>query len=298
MKKISRFLSALVIVGMQSPVGGGRAFAASIAAASASAGSSGGGGITIKKAGAVKEQPQEKMDAFTGTNLAGMAIGLVAAVQSMKKEERGMNESCKPSTEQVNFVNKMMKEYAKIGQNPADKTKEAVGAPASGNCGTYENYVLSGMGGEICYDVFKDPTDDENRIWAQYPKAAQAVRACPKNKPGCAEPDKKYYSNAYEIYAQMGWTEADLLPDELSQHAAVMRKVEDCSAESLNRKQKEMAGNVITGAIGTLGKKQNTAATMQTAMGVVAGMDAPTGLGGGLLQMAPGIITALPGMQQ
>jgi hypothetical protein len=238
--------------------------------------------LQIKKAGAVVEQQQEKMDAAVGTNLVGMAIGLWSGIQALKKEEQALNAACAPTGAEESYVNKMVKEFAKIGTTTAESMAALVDAPESyeGSC-RYESYIMTGGNGNRCFDTFNDPVSDGGRIWGKYPKASSVRNICPPTKKGtCGNNDKKTYSNAYEIYARMGWEEEDLLPDEVSMHAKIMQKAQECDPSVLKKKSKEAVGNMITGTLGTIGQKQNTAGTMEQVSGLMQNMNA----GGGTFQ--------------
>lgn len=244
--------------------------------------------FTIKKASSVQEKQQDKMDAVTGTNLAGMAIGLFAGIQALKNEEKAMSQSCAPSIADRDYVNKMMREYAKTGQKTSKEMLAALGAQASDGWCSYKEYVRTGQG-EKCFDLMVG-SDDDGRIWYGYPSATEGFQECPPDKPNCK--DKKYYSNVYEIYAVMNWTDADLLPDELSTHSKLMAKAEECAPEVIARKNRERAGNLITGTLGSIGQKQNTAGTMEAVGGLMQGMgtNGLGGLGTVGLQMLPGLL--------
>ena len=272
----SLFIDAAHAAGQSIAAGGGGGIGNS------GGGSAATGGIKINKGPAVQEQQQEKMDAATGTNLIGTAMGLWSGYQALKQQDMALTEKCAPTTAEAAHVNKMVEEYAKTGQMSADKMFETLKV---GKCGTGEKFITRvGVEGlNACYAV----RDDKDKIWSGYPKA-ESDSKCPDAKPGCGK-DVKYYSNIYEIYNLMGWTDKDMLPDELSAHSKLMAKAEECDPRVMQRKRQEMTGGFITGTIGSIGQKQNTGGTM----GVVSTLTQTMSQGGGGANSAIGGIGAL-----
>jgi hypothetical protein len=250
---------------------------------------------TIKKAAAVAEQKQTGADAAAGTDLVGTAIGLFAGFQNLKKQEEALSNACAPSDQEIAFVNQMIQQYAMIGERSGSEMFSSL-PPKEFTLGcAYEDTVAEGEGVTLCYDAYTDGKDDATKrpIWYLYPKASKAFK-CPPDKPNCDTKDKRYYSNIYDIYGAMGWSDADLTPDELSAHSKLMAKIEECSPEVLKRKKQEMTGSLITGTLGSIGKKQNTAGIMQQVQGMSQN-SAGGGAMGGILQVGGGLLPGLVG---
>ncbi|MDR1071582.1 MAG: hypothetical protein LBL21_03000 [Rickettsiales bacterium] len=249
------------------------------------------GGYQIKKAAAVEVQEQGAMEAATGQNLVGTALSLVSGVMALKKSEQELSESCAPKSGDVEHVNKMVREYAKIGAQTADKMLESLEAkdkqPGDGGKDCFRDTVgVDGL--NLCYPVY----GDKDVIWKGYPVAV-SLKKCPPKKPNCASKDEKYYSNAYEIYDQMNWSAADLLKDETSAHAQLEKKIEECSPAVLKRKKQELTGNLITSTLGGIGQKQGTGNTMGQVSGMMGAMG---GGGGGAMGAIGGIGSLATGM--
>jgi len=285
MKKTYAFLivGTLFIVHCSLFIDDARAAGATIAIPSASGAATTGaaGGIKINKGPAVQEQQQEKMDAVGGTNLAATAMGLFAGYQALKQQDLALTEKCAPTDSEAAYVNKMVEEYAKTGQMSGDKMFDALKVE---KCGSKDDFIARvGVEGlKACYPK----RADAGKIWNEYPEAISRSK-CPDSSPGCK--DKKYYSNIYEIYNLMGWTDKDMLPDELSAHSKLMAKAEECDPRVMQRKRQEMTGGFITGTIGSIGQKQNTGGTM----GVVSTLTQTMSQGGGGANSAIGGIGAL-----
>ena len=247
-----------------------------------------GAAVTINKAPSVKSQPkQDTATALTANSLIGTAIGLVGSVQSMKQQQLALAAGCAPSSSDVTFVNEMVKEYAKTGKEKASEMINRL--LPNGNSPHCKFIDTAGVkGGKVCYSTY-DATSDDSEIWSGYPKA-ESDRKCPPEKQDCADKDKKYYSNVYEIYNAMGWSDEDLLPNEVSNHSRIMAKMEECSPEILKRKNQELQGQLITGALGGIGQKQNTAGTMVGVSSLVQGMG---GGGGGVVSGLSGLGTQM-----
>jgi hypothetical protein len=245
----------------------------------------------IKKASAVEVQEQGKMEAVTGQNLVGTALGLVSGVMSLKKQEQALSEQCAPSGSDVEHVNKMVKEYAKTGKQTAEQMRESLQVKTFDKDSAGKDCFKSSVGVEginLCYQVFSD----KDNIWNEYP-VADSIKKCPPDKPDCASKDEKYYSNVYEIYGVMNWSEDDLLKDELSTHAKLMKKAEECSPAEIKRKKQELTGSLITSTLGGIGQKQGTGNVMGQVSGMMGSMNSG---GGGAMGAVSGIGSLATGM--
>lgn len=244
-----------------------------------------GSGIQIKKASAVVEQKQENpIAAGTGTNLIGTAINLFQGIQTLQNQELALSKDCAPTNADVEYVNKMVKEYAKIANETADDMRRALtNADYNESCRYKDTVGVPNV--NVCYDAFDGSNEVSNaggvytpiEIWGLYPKASESVHKCPQTNPSCTPSQEIYYSNIYEIYSRMGWTDADLLPDELSTHAKLMEKRDRCDPTELKRKKQELTGALITSTLSGVGTQQNTG----NAIGQVTGLLGNISAGGG-----------------
>jgi hypothetical protein len=258
----------------------------------ASGGGASGGGIKIRKASAGEEKKQDTMEAATGTNLVGTAIGLFQGFKALSENTKALSDACIISGDELTYINKMVREYAKTGKQTADEMMVAL-SPTKTACGGGNSFISTATLGNESSVCYKGVADEG--IAKGYP-VAEAGRECPPDKPGCNKTkDGKNYSNGYKIYEAMGWSDADLLGDELSLHAKLKEKIPRCDEDALKRQQKELTGQFITSTIGGIGQKQNTGQVMDQVGGLMQGMGAGGSPLTGIGQMGMGI---LPGLMQ
>ncbi|MDR1027078.1 MAG: hypothetical protein LBL46_01540 [Rickettsiales bacterium] len=281
MKRFRGFLIALCTLQIELCNAASITPASQIAGGGAAGANAGGGGIAIKKADAVVEQKQDAMGSLNASSLIGTAVNLFAGFQALKQSTTALDANCAPTQAELDFVNKMVKEYAKTGK----ESQAVMFASINKDVGYQEHCDFATNVGVDGLPQCAGHLDDKDKIWNLYPKA-EMKKKCPPANPQCVAKEEKYYSNIYDIYGEMAWSESDMLPDELSAHSKLMAKAEQCSPAAIKKKKAELTGNLITGTMGSIGKQQNSG----DVMGAVSGlMQSSSASGGGIMGGVSGL---------
>ncbi|MBR5566550.1 MAG: hypothetical protein IKW09_00395 [Alphaproteobacteria bacterium] len=239
------------------------------------------GAITIKKAAPVSTKQTSVAD--TGASLVPTVLGLVSNIQQLTQKQKALTAECSPTTQEIDFVNATVKEWAKTGASTANEVQTALGMKrCSSPSGGYQASVRVSAGTDademICYDYF----DDKDMVWFQFPKVVKTYYCTDGSLSGCSEKNRQEVSNIYDVFNLVDFVEADYTPAEATMAAKLISKIEQCSYSKLNAKKKAMWGEFLIDTIGSVGQKTNTAAIMQTVGGVAnsGGMGALQSLGG------------------
>ena len=233
----------------------------------------------VKKASSVKKQEQSGLDNITSNSLLPGVVNLVTNVAALKKQTEELKAECAPTTAEINWVNNMVKEYAKVGSTSADKMVAAVGGK-NGVCGndTYENSVLNSVSANLdpCVPTFSEQ-GDQNMIWAGYPKAASA-KYCPGDDVYmCADAKKKTMSNIYKIFGAIDFVPEDYTESEASTYVKFMEKMEKCAPEKISARNRQAYTEFLKTTITGVGQNQNTA-TVWDMVGTLSGGSGLSGI--------------------
>lgn len=223
------------------------------------------GAVTIKKAAPVATKQASVQDA--GASLLPTALNLVSGVMQLNQQQKALTAECIPSSQEITFVNSIVKEWAKTGAATAEEIESSKmnGVKRCEDGNTYESSVRIsadlGEDGLICYDYYKD---DENTVWYGFPKAASAYYCADGSLDSCGEKSRKYVSNIYDVFNLVDFSEADYTAQEAKMAGNLIAKIEKCSNAKLNARKKALWGEFLVGTVGGLGKKTDTANIMQT----------------------------------
>ena len=242
------------------------------------------GAVTIKKAAPVTTQQTSAVE--SGASLLPTVLNIVSGVKQLNQQQMDLNAECQPTSSELDFVNKTIREWAKTGTMTADEVENAMGGMR--RCENSVGYAASvrvaygiDQNELICYDWNSDP----NMVWYKFPVASKASYCTDGSISGCDAKNRKDVSNIYDVFRLVDFSQDDYTVAEAQMASKIIAKIEKCSYAKLSAKQNAMWGEFLVGTIGNLGKKTNTAAIMQTVSGV-----ANTG-GTGLLQSLGGIAT-------
>ncbi len=239
--------------------------------------------VTITKAAPVATQETTASSGTTG--LVSTVLGLVGTVQQLRAQQDALTEECIPSSQEINFVNNTIKEWAKTGSMSADDVRKRLGRePCRGGTG-YASDVRISAGTEqteFCYDSFSS-TADAGMIWENFPMVGVATY-CEDGSLNCT--DKKTASDIYEIFNLIDFTEADYTASELTMAARLTAKIETCSPARLSAKKRELWGSFLTETISNLGQPTSTGTIMQQVSNIA-------GSGDGALNTLSGFATQL-----
>lgn len=227
------------------------------------------GAVTINKASSVSTQ--ESSGASAATSLVPTVLGLVSGIQQITAQQRALTAECVPTTNEIDFVNNMVKEWAKTGTMSAEEVEKRLGRDrCSVADGGYRTAVLVAAGTEMndfCYDYFGSKAD-KGMIWENYPKVGIATY-CEDGTTMCS--DKKTVSDIYEIFNLISFSDADYTPNELTTASRLINKIEKCSDAKLNASKRQMWASFLTDTISTLGQPTNTGSIMQQVSSITGG---------------------------
>ncbi|MBO4672129.1 MAG: hypothetical protein J5608_00560 [Alphaproteobacteria bacterium] len=249
----------------------------SVGSVSGAAVSSGGGTTSggIKKAASVTAQEKSGLESITSGSLLPGVIGLVSGVSALTKQQKELEAECVPTGTEIEFVNDLVKEYAKIGEKTA---KEMFGTEGECLAGyTYKQSVADNkpVKADTCYaDAFHDTTDKP--IWNGYPKAEVAEYCADGSLDMCSGSKRKKVSNIYEIFDQITFSEEDLTEAEASKYQKFKEKIEKCAPTKVASRKKEAYVGFVQNAISSAGQKTNTGTVWEA----VGGMTQSGGLSG------------------
>ena len=238
------------------------------------------GAVTIKKAAPVVKQQASAQN--IGANLLPTVMGLVSGVQALNQQQKALTAECIPSSQEINFVNNTIKEWAKTGAATAAEAATSLGMEKCQTAsGGYEKSVrlsaLTEDAEQVCFDFFGD-TADQGTVWEGFPKAVSTYYCTDESEKSCAEKYRKQVSNIYDVFNLIDFTEADYTASEAKMAATLTAKIENCSHAKLSAKKKALWGEFLTTTVGGLGQKTNTASVMETVSGMAGS------LGGGAMQ--------------
>lgn len=246
------------------------------------------GALTVKKAAPVVKQQTSAQSA--GASLLPTVLNLVSGIQSLNQQQKALTAECIPSSQEITFVNNIVKEWAKTGAATADDAQNSMNGMKRCNAasGGYESSVRIASDTEdnelICYDWFGDSAD-KNAVWHQFPKAVSTYYCTDGSISGCSEKNRKHVSNIYDVFNLVDFTIDDYTEQEAKMAGTLTSKIENCSYAKLSAKQKALWGDFLIGTVGGLGQKTNTASIMEA----VSGMSGSLGGGGGVMQSLGGL---------
>lgn len=243
----------------------------------------------IKKASSVSEQTsQGAAGLMSGNSLIPTALGLVGNVMELNKQQAALSAECVPSDSEIEFVKKLVQEWAKAGG-----TIDMSGRMAckSGDKDYEYSVKWANDGTSPCYNAFNGPRD-EYQIYKDYPYPGKGYML---KDYSLEDSDKNRISKSdiYEIFPKIGFEDADLLPSEVSMIAKLKEKAIKCAPEKLSAKQRELWGNMLVQTVGGLGQKQNAGDTMSQVSSVLqSGGNSTLGTLGGTVNVLTGSLLA------
>lgn len=214
--------------------------------------------VTIKKAAAVKTQTTSATD--SAATLVPTVLGLVGAVKDFTAKQAELTAECTPTQAEVDWVNRMFKEWIQTGVKSADDIMDSNKMTKCLNDASvcYSSKIQEMMtvdGAPNYYDRFSN----DGAIWAGYPMASVATYC--KTEP-CTAKNKKTASNMWTIYSLIDFSEEDYSASEATMAAKLRAKYENCSSYALSSKQKLLQNNFLTQTVGSIGQKTNTGSVM------------------------------------
>lgn len=234
-----------------------------------------------KKAAPVAKQEVSTSTTSVGASMLPTALNLVQGVMALSQQQKALREECYPTKAEITFVNNLVKEWANAGgANPAESGLRCKDGDKYES--TYRRSLDDDTGMKtVCWDVYSD-TEARGAVWADYPKVVDfdycsdttvsVLAKCPQSK-------RVKASNIWDVFAGIGFTDADFTKSEASQAAALLQKVDKCSDAKLAARRKAAIGGFVTGTISNLGQPTNTGSVMDAVTGIM-GQKGVGGIGG------------------
>lgn len=212
----------------------------------------------VKKAAPVQKQEKSGLESITSNSLVPGVVNLITGVTALTKQQKELSAECAPLGTELEWVNKMVREYAKIGEKNADEMFDAISQDrCDGETYSESLSVNKGTGMKPCADYNKD----ENTIWSEYPEASSGkycadgsleMRLCPSSK-------VKTDSNIYAVFGAINFSEEDYTEDEAAMYHKMLEKTEKCAPERLSQRSREAYTEFLKTTITGVGSGTNTA---------------------------------------
>lgn len=222
--------------------------------------------VTIKKAASV-ETKKTDVKAMTG-GVAPTVMGVINTVKQIKDKQATLTAECKPSSQDIENVNKILKEWAKAGRASADEVQQKLGMRrCSSPSGGYEVSVQLAAGEEdgmpICYDYF----NEENAVWHLFPVATMAYYCTDGSVSGCSDKNRKDVTNMYDILNLVDFADVDMTADEIKVVKDLRAKADKCSDSKINAESRALWADLVVSTIGGVGQSTDTGNIMQAVSG-------------------------------
>jgi hypothetical protein len=216
------------------------------------------GAVTVKKAAPVATKKAEPMD--SATSLLPTVIGLVGDVKALKAQQEQLSADCIPTGDDLNTVNNLVKEWAKIGETDATSMVSGLGGPCgpSGKNNAdsmYANSMQYLEGNDSCYVEF-DTDSDKGMVWQNFPRATYAKICNGSDTKNC-----KHVSNIYDVFGKISFSDEDFVKSEASKVAKLKEKMEKCAPHKINAAKRELFGGFLTKTLGNVGQSSGAAGT-------------------------------------
>lgn len=240
-----------------------------------------------KKADAVAKRDAATTTSDATASLLPTVAGLVGTAVTLSQQQKALVAECEPSSQDVEFVNKMVKEWANAGAANPMRSKTMPQCGVDGNPKSYQisvTYALEGSAidnNRVCWDVYTD-AEARGAVWAGFPKAAIADY-CKDGTTTCNKNNKEKYTNLWDIWGMITFNDSDYTKSEASKAEALNEKAKKCSPTKLAQRRMEQFGGFVQNTIGNMGQTTNTGSVMETVSGIVG----QTGIGGTLGGLAP-----------
>lgn len=227
--------------------------------------------VAIKKAAPVAKT---ETTSSTTASLIPTVLSLYSGAQEISKKQKEITAECQPTSQEIQWVNNIIKEWAKTGAMTPGEIEKRLGRKACPGGTGYQASATNAAitaGAEICFDNYAAESD-KNQIWYGYPKVGTASY-CSDGSFNCKE--KKSTTDMYDLFNLVDFSEADYTKQEATMAAKLIAKVEQCSYSKLSAKKRALWGEFLTGTLSTVGQSTNTGQIMQSVGGIA-------GSGGGL----------------
>ena len=221
--------------------------------------------INVKKAAPVATKKADKME--SATSLLPTVIGLVGDIKTLTAQQQQLAADCIPTGDELNTVNELVKEWARIGETDYTSAVSGLGSvcgPAGKNNDdrAYETFLTYYADkNETCYVQF-DSDSDKGMPWQSFPRATYAKVCRGTDNKNCND-----VSNIYDVFTKVSFGEADYTKAEATKIAKIIEKSQRCAPSKITAAKRELWGGFLTKTLGSVGQSSGasgTSAVIQT----------------------------------
>ena len=207
--------------------------------------------VVVKKAAPVATKKADVVESTT--SLLPTVIGLVSNVKALNAQQQQLSADCAPTSDEINTVNDLVKEWAKLGETTA---AAAVSGLGDLDCTDgFQTFITDADSDEMCYETFK--TDlDKDTVWAGFPKVSSAQKCPDGSSKNC-----KTVSNIYDIFGKIPFSDDDYTKSEAKKIAALKEKAQKCAPAKLAAAKRELYGGFLTQTLSSVGQTTGAAGT-------------------------------------
>ena len=216
------------------------------------------GAVSVKKASSVTKKTAEPVE--TATSLLPTVVGLVGGVKNLQNQTKDLTADCTPSSDDIQTVNNLVKEWAKIDDTDAARATYGISVcNDSDKSYGYEDFLRNSADkGQECYELFA-ASGDSGKIWENFPKASKG-QIC--SETGNKKKNKcETVTNLYTVLDKIPFSEADLTKSEVSKIANLKQKAEHCAPAKVALAKAGLVSNFVMDALGTVGQKSGASGT-------------------------------------
>lgn len=211
--------------------------------------------VNIKKAAPVATKKTEAVE--SATSLLPTVIGLVSSVQSLNAQQQQLDADCAPSYDEINTVNDLVKEWAKLGEVTSSGAASGLGYVCDDG---YQKNIELGDNDDACYETFHSSVD-EGTVWAGFPKVSTGKKCRDDNNKNCTT-----VSNIYDIFAKIpfsagDYAQSDYTKSEIKKVAVIKEKAQRCSTTRRAAAKRELVGGFLTQTLNNVGQTTGAAGT-------------------------------------
>jgi len=239
--------------------------------------------VNVKKAAPVATKKAEPMD--SATSLLPTVIGLVGDIKTLTAQQQQLAADCIPTGDELNTVNDLVKEWARIGDTDYTSAVSGLGSVCASSGGNsrddaYQMFLTyySADKNETCYVQFGS-TADKGMPWEGFPRATYARVCKGTDNKNCTD-----VSNMYDVFTKITFGEADYTSTEAKKIGKIIEKSQRCAPTKITAAKRELWGNFLTKTLGGIGQKSGVSGT-EAVIQTVSSM----GGGGGLQSMLPSL---------
>lgn len=215
------------------------------------------GAVNVKKAAPVATKKAEPVE--SATSFLPTVLGLVSNVQALNAQQQQLSAECAPTSDEINTVNELVKEWAKVGTHTKREAVSGLGNPCTSgknyNETAYKYFMENADKNQSCYVTFSSVAD-QSRIWEGFPKAVKTEICEANNSKNC-----KTVSNIYDVFTKIPFGDADYTKSEAQKIAKLVEKSQRCAPSKVNAAKREMWGGFLQQTVSGIGQKSGASGT-------------------------------------